>query len=193
MEQRERDILRIQILFARFGQWEKVLRNLNHAIALVSADGSFIFANNVFQKLLGFTETELHELTWQKLTPDFEEADADQRQVDRVLSGEIDSYVMLKTYMTKAKDFIDIELQVQKLTTEQGDFLAFISGMKMTGNVHKEFLAKTKTGENRVDMVKAIKAEFEARPFLGSLILLAIFQWLAKQGVDFFDLVKLFL
>lgn len=190
MTEQERYELEQRIFAVKFTQWRPVLRNIRHAIAIVSKDGYFVWANDYWQNLLGFTETELYHLKWQDLTPDFDEKGADEKQVSRVVQGEIESYVILKTYITKAKTFVDVELQVQKIVTEGGEFLAFVSAAEMQGTVHTSFIKKDASGAPRLDLVATIKAEAKARPVLSIVIVLGLLQWLAKQGVDLLDLVQ---
>ncbi len=67
-------------------------------IALVGIDGSWLKVNDALCRIVGRTEDELLGLTFQDIThPD--DLDADVAEMERLLSGELDSYQMEKRYL----------------------------------------------------------------------------------------------
>jgi PAS domain S-box-containing protein len=69
-------------------------------IALASLDGRFIDLNRRFSEILGYSETELYEMTVSELThPD--DREVTETSIRRLLSGEIPEYTLEKRYLRK--------------------------------------------------------------------------------------------
>jgi len=74
-------------------------------MALVALTGEWLQVNNKFSEMIGYTEAELQELTFQDLThPD--DLDTDLKYLQRAIDDEIDSYQMQKRYYHKNGDVI---------------------------------------------------------------------------------------
>ena len=80
-------------------------------MALVSLSGGWIKVNSSLLQMLGYSESELHNTTFQEIThPD--DLQADLEYVKRLISGEINSYQMEKRYFHKDERVIWVLLSV---------------------------------------------------------------------------------
>ena len=94
--------------------------------ALVSPDGRFTRVNSALCDILGYSEQELLEMTFQTLTHP-EDLDADLEQMHRVLAGQSESYAMEKRYQHADGHFIWALLSVSLVRDEAGSPLYFVS------------------------------------------------------------------
>ncbi len=107
----------------RFGS---AFRDAAIGMALVGQDGRFMQVNRSLCRILGYSEEELLEKTFQKIThPD--DLQADVEQVRRMLAGEIETYQMEKRYFHKEGHVAWILLSVSIVHDEEGEPLYFIS------------------------------------------------------------------
>ena len=64
-------------------RWRSVFENSGIGVALADMDGRFLSTNPVYQKMLGYTEEELRELSFLDITPE------EYKQLNRALVGEL--------------------------------------------------------------------------------------------------------
>ncbi|WP_409479675.1 PAS domain S-box protein [Pseudobdellovibrio sp. HCB154] len=95
-------------------------------MALISLEGGWIKVNQSVCDLLGYTKSELMQLTFQQIThPDDLARDLDY--VRMLLDGKIKTYGMEKRYFTKSKQIVWAHLSVSLVRNQKGDPLYFIS------------------------------------------------------------------
>lgn len=95
-------------------------------MALVSTDGHWIKVNPALCALVGYSEEELLQATFQDIThPD--DLDADMSHVARLLARQADSYAMAKRYIHKDGHIIWASLHVALVWNEDGTPNCFIS------------------------------------------------------------------
>lgn len=95
-------------------------------IARVAPDGQFLLVNDALCKIVGYTEEELMELTFQDIThPD--DLKADLNHVQKLLSGVSNHYTMDKRYFKKNGSIVWIHLSVSLVRDRSGKPLYFIS------------------------------------------------------------------
>lgn len=95
-------------------------------MALVAPDGQWLMVNNSLCNIVGYEEKELLSLTFQDIThPD--DLNEDLQYVERVLSGDLDTYQMEKRYIHKDGSIIYILLSVSLARNEDGTPRFFIS------------------------------------------------------------------
>ncbi len=83
-------------------------------IAITSPDKGWLDVNVAVCEMLGYTRTELMQMTWAELThPD--DITADLVQFNRVQAGEIEGYRLEKRFIHKAGHCVHIDLAVQCL------------------------------------------------------------------------------
>lgn len=104
-------------------------------IAHVATDGRFLRLNQRFAKIVGYTVTEMLELTFQEIThPD--DLERDLAFVERLQAGEMDSYSMEKRYIRRNGPLVWVLLTVSLIRSQEGEpdyFVAVIediSGLK---------------------------------------------------------------
>lgn len=110
------------------------------ALAIVSADGMIVSANAALSKLLGYAEAELELLRFQDIT-DPRDLDADQEQLRRVKAHEIESYSMVKRYITKQGRTLWARLYMAPVLDHRGNvdhFIATILELPNHGNYKVE-------------------------------------------------------
>ena len=95
-------------------------------MGLVNPDGRWLQVNRSLRDMLGYSEEELLEKTFQDIThPD--DLDTDLEYVRRLLAGEIQTYQMEKRYFHKDGHTVWILLSVSLVRGEEGEPLYFIS------------------------------------------------------------------
>ncbi len=95
-------------------------------MALLSPDGRYVQVNRALCEIVGYTESELLEIDFQRIThPDDLEADLDH--VRQVLDGEIASYQMEKRYLHKQGQVVWVVLSVSLVRGDDGRPLHFVS------------------------------------------------------------------
>jgi len=95
-------------------------------IALVAPDGRWLRVNQALCELVGYSEGELLEKTFQDITHP-EDLETDLDYVRQVLAGEINSYQMEKRYVHKLGYVVWILLSVSLVRDDQGKPQHFIS------------------------------------------------------------------
>lgn len=94
-------------------------------LALVAPDGRFLRVNHALCAILGYTESELQERTFQEVTHSADVAH-DVEMARRVREGEVEWYDMVKQYVGK-NSVVLANLRVAAVRDEQGRFVAYIS------------------------------------------------------------------
>jgi diguanylate cyclase (GGDEF)-like protein/PAS domain S-box-containing protein len=95
-------------------------------IAVVAPDGRWLRVNQKLCDILGYTEQELLQSTFQDIThPD--DLASDLAHVRQVLAGEIQTYTMEKRYFRKDRSIVWINLTVSLVRDEQNNPKYFIS------------------------------------------------------------------
>jgi PAS domain S-box-containing protein len=106
----------------RFGN---AFRYSPHGMAFVAPDGHWLRANKSLCDILGYSEEELLEITFQSVThPD--DVWEDMAQLRRLGSGEISSYNRVKRYYRKDGQLIWVSLAVSAVHNDAGDPIYFI-------------------------------------------------------------------
>ena len=72
---------------------------------ITSPEKGWIEVNNWLQQMLGYSHRELEQMTWADLTHP-EDLPADVTQFNRIISGEIDNYVIEKRFIRKTGEII---------------------------------------------------------------------------------------
>lgn len=95
-------------------------------IAHVAPDGNWLRINQKLCDILGYTDSELKHKTFQEITHPDDLAD-DIAYVERVLSGEIESYTIEKRYFRQSGEAIWADLTVSLVRESSGAPKYFIS------------------------------------------------------------------
>ena len=106
-------------------RFSNAFRYSPHGMAFVGLDGRWLRANNSLCEMLGYTEDELREKSFQSVThPDDIPADLDQ--IQKLISGEIGSYNRIKRYFRKDGRLIWVSLAVSAVHNAAGNPIYFI-------------------------------------------------------------------
>jgi PAS domain S-box-containing protein len=109
-------------------RWRKLFENSSAGIALMTLDGRLFAANLAFQKMLGYTEQELHRLTSQDLTTE-EDRPADEALRAEALAGQWRDYRVERRFRRKDGSVVwtDVSaVSVPAAESESGFFEAVI-------------------------------------------------------------------
>jgi PAS domain S-box-containing protein/putative nucleotidyltransferase with HDIG domain len=110
-------------------------------IAITSSEKGWLEGNERLSSILGYSWDELKTMTWSELTyPD--DLDADLAQFNRLLKGEIDSYVLDKRFIRKDGTLIWTSLAVGCVRKEDGEVDYLVALL--------EDITDRKEGENRL-------------------------------------------
>lgn len=110
-------------------RFRMALMGAAHGIALVGIDGRWLQVNEALSRMLGYTESEFVELTFQDIThPDDLEADLDL--LHECVEGKRNTYQMEKRYIRKDGQTIWVHLAVAILRAENREPLYFISQLQ---------------------------------------------------------------
>ncbi len=166
-----RDVLSVQrrqaeALAEAEERFRGAFENAAIGMALVAPDGRWLRVNRAVCEIVGYTEQEMLERTFQDIThPDDLEKDLDALR--RMLSGEIRSYRMDKRYIHRGGDVVWITLSVSLVHDPVGEPLYFVtqfediterkrSHMALEATVE---IARAVAGETEVDRVLRVIAE----------------------------------
>ncbi len=95
-------------------------------MALVSTEGKWLKVNRSLCELIGYSEHQLLQTTFQDIThPD--DLDLDLRNLTMVLAGELETYQMEKRYFHKDGQIIWVLLSVSLVKTPDGEPVHFVS------------------------------------------------------------------
>lgn len=106
--------------------FENIFNHAHNGIAIVDLDGSWVKVNQSVLNLLGYSEHELYQMTFQDITHK-DDLELDLSYHKQLLEGEIDSYQIEKRYFHKKGAVIWILLSVCLETDENKNPLYFIS------------------------------------------------------------------
>ena len=98
-------------------------------MAVTTPAKGWIEANGQLQRMLGYTFDELRQLTWVELTHP-EDLDADVKQFDRLLAGEIEHYAIDKRFTRKDGEIVYTDLTVSCIRDATGDVLNVLASFQ---------------------------------------------------------------
>jgi PAS domain S-box-containing protein len=107
-------------------RFRKVFEDVPLGMAMVGQDYKFIRSNLVCQKLFGYNESELRELTFKDIThPD--DVEKDVENIKRLALGEIPFYKIEKRYVRKDGQIINADLTVSIIKDKDERFLYYLA------------------------------------------------------------------
>jgi PAS domain S-box-containing protein len=88
-------------------------------VAICSTDKKWLYVNNQICKILGYSDQELRQMTWEELThPD--DLEADVSQYNRLLAGEIENYELEKRFVRKDGSVVYARVYISCKRNEHG-------------------------------------------------------------------------
>ncbi len=137
----------------RFGS---AFRDAAIGMALVGTDGRFLQVNRSLRRILGYSEGELLEKTFQEIThPD--DLETDVVHLHQLLAGELETYQKEKRYFHKEGHVVQVLLSVSLVHDEKGKPLYFVSQIQ---DVTERKLAETEL-MRRTEELAHTNAELE--------------------------------
>jgi PAS domain S-box-containing protein len=116
----------VPTLAAAEERWRLTIDNAPVGIALVGLEGQFLRVNAALCRSLGYTEAQLLDLDFQRLTHP-EDLDADLSSLEQLVAGEITSYRMRKRYLHADGHHVWADLSVSLVRDTGGTPLHFVS------------------------------------------------------------------
>ncbi|WP_097759213.1 diguanylate cyclase [Escherichia coli] len=116
-------------------------------MALVGTEGQWLQSNKALCQFLGYSQEELRGLTFQQLTWP-EDLNKDLQQVEKLISGEINTYSMEKRYYNRNGDVVWALLAVSLVRHTDGTPLYFIAQiedineLKRTEQVNQQLMER---------------------------------------------------
>ena len=122
-------------------------------IAIVAPDGSWLRVNSALCNIVGYTQAELSQLTFQDIThPD--DLNKDLHYLQRLVAGEIDTYHMEKRYRCKDGSIVWVNLSVAKQLNLSGEleyFVSIVQDIQARKEAEMSLSALRKDLENKVE------------------------------------------
>jgi PAS domain S-box-containing protein len=128
-------------------------------VALVGPNGRWLEVNRALCDIVGYTEAELLERTFQEIS-DPDDLDADLAKLRQVLAGEIQTYQMEKRYFHKDGHVIWAKLSVALVRDVRGTPLHFVS--------HIEDITRAKAAESALREGRRLLDESQSVAGVGS-------------------------
>lgn len=97
----------------KFEWWKLASEKNPDPVAFVGLDNKFVFCNYSWCKLLGYSESELREKTWQDITK-IEDVGSDEAEVNDLKKHRKEEYYLEKAYIRKDKSFINVKIYVHR-------------------------------------------------------------------------------
>jgi len=165
-----------------------------HGIGLVGLDGSWLQVNEALCQMLGYTEKELRERTFQDITHT-DDLENDLDLLHECIEGKRNAYHMEKRYHRKNGDIISALLSVAVLRAENGVPLYFISQIQDI-TAQKQAEGELVAARDEAKRASAAKSSFLASmsheirtPMTGVMGMLDMLQESGVSG-DQLELVK---
>ncbi len=142
-------------------RFRAMFENASVGITIVGADDHIIEANDVYQKMLGYTIQELRQMTIADFTyPD--DAEIDAALFEEVQEGKRDRYQMVKRYLRKNGQTIWVNLNVSFIVDDNQNIVSIIG-------IVEDISEKIRTEEALVEIEAEFRNIFESSP-LGMFI-----------------------
>ena len=141
---------------------EKTFEEAPIGMAIVAPDGRFLHANVSFAELVGYTPTELTNLTFQAITHP-EDVAVDVGLLRQLAAGEIQRYRLEKRYRRKNGTFVEAYLSVSVVREDDGSPRFYLSQIIDTSDIKRaerqeRFLADAAaTFNSTLDFEKALR------------------------------------
>ncbi len=130
-------------------------------VATVSTEGLFLSVNKALSKILGYSQEQLIDLTFQEIThPD--DLETDLNKVNQILNLEISSYMMEKRYFHKKGHIIWVQLNVSAAFNADGQVNFFISQIQDITERKKNSEILEKRVKQRTKQLEAVNEELKA-------------------------------
>ena len=125
----------------KFEWWKLACEKNPDPVSFVDTNDMFVFCNKAWCKLLGYSESELKNKTWQDITR-AKDISGDQSEVDSVKRGDKDEYYIEKKYIKKDGSEVSVRLYVHRYP-ESGDHEGYVVfASKITSEEYEDLKSK---------------------------------------------------
>lgn len=125
-----------------------------NGMALVGLDGQWLMVNEALSQMLGYSQEELLQLTFQEMTHE-DDLDADITLLKQTIAGKINTYSIEKRYIHKEGHIVYGLLNVSLIRDTEQSPLYFISQIN---NITKRVLAQNELQESLNELESFLKA-----------------------------------
>lgn len=143
--------------------WRDLCEEANYPLACVGLDNKFIWVNPAFERMIGYSVSELVNKTWISITTQ-EDVGGNLASVQDVIAGNIKSYTTSKSYVHKRGHLIPVDQSVSRFPTSMLENLLCFRIYINTRNVTKPELENL---ENRLkelsEQMQLNKEKFQDR------------------------------
>lgn len=105
------------------GWWKEACEVVNHPMACVATDNRFVWVNSAFERLTGYSRSELAQMMWMDITVQ-SDVGGDLASVKDVIDGIDHKYTIAKRYRHKLGKDIPIVLSVWRFPRSVDNMLA---------------------------------------------------------------------
>lgn len=151
--------------------WE----NLDIGVALVGAEGEWVFINPKLCEIVGYSWQELKNMTFQDITTE-NDLYSDLNMVESIKAGNLEAYTLFKEYKHKLGHTIPIRLKVIPVGEGRGKMTIFLSQISPITKVVEESDKSNKIIKGMHDM--SVKGFSSATVIIVLLIIILIVQLL---------------
>ncbi len=116
----------------------RVFENKVAGIFILNDKGQFLRTNTTFQKWSGYSAEELKHLTFLDLTP-MEEKESYQKEIDKLVTGKSNSYVLEKQLLTKSGELRWVEVHGSVIDEESFYVLGYLTDIHEKKITRKKF------------------------------------------------------
>jgi PAS domain S-box-containing protein len=104
-----------EIMFTTLDYHDLLFADSDTAQATLDKDGKFLSVNEIFCNMLGYTEEELKNLSFGDVSVQDQNLKNDYLNVHALLKGKAKMYSLKKSYWSKSRKLINVELTVARV------------------------------------------------------------------------------
>ena len=167
-------------------KFKGIFEHANAGIATANFDGRLTNVNKEFEKLLGYSQAELLNMTFRDFThPD--DIGNENELLEKLFKREIDNFRIEKRYIHKTGRTIWVDISVAAMTNRNGEFSHLIGMVK---DINEKVKAEQALKESEAVIRKKLNAITEPKGDIGTLELADIIDSDELQALmdDFFSL-----
>jgi len=106
------------------GFWQELSQDVDYPLACVHKAGKFVWVNNAFERMLGYSSIELSTRTWMSISA-HDDVGGDLASIEAVIAGKIQSYTMDKDCIHKRGFEVPVELTIRRFPSSVVEDLAY--------------------------------------------------------------------
>ena len=139
--------------------WQAACERVRHPLACVRPDNRFMWVNSSYERLVGYSLSELRTMTWMQITA-MEDVGGDLASVESVIRDDATNYTLTKHYRHRSGDMVLVELTVWRFPEGFGEMSCFIV------DAAPEAASRNQLAELRTEMqdtIRQLRQDLEQR------------------------------